>query len=50
MSIEGSDGSWLVLDAGTGIRNLGRNLPSSLKRVDILLTHLSEFFPEVIVK
>ena len=40
VSIEGSDGSWLILDAGTGIRNLGQNLPSNLKRVDILLTHL----------
>lgn len=40
VSIVGSDGSWLVLDAGTGIRNLGKNLPSNLKRVDILLTHL----------
>ncbi len=40
MSIEGSKGTWLVLDAGTGIRSLGRSLPSDLKRVDILLTHL----------
>ena len=32
VSIEGADGSWLVLDAGTGIRNLGRNLPPDLKR------------------
>jgi len=40
VSIEGTEGSWLVLDAGTGIRNLGQNLPSHLKRVDILLTHL----------
>lgn len=40
VSIEGTDGSWLVLDAGTGIRNLGQHLPTDLKRVDILLTHL----------
>jgi phosphoribosyl 1,2-cyclic phosphodiesterase len=40
VSIEGPEGTWLVLDAGTGIRNLGRNLPPHLKRVDILLTHL----------
>jgi phosphoribosyl 1,2-cyclic phosphodiesterase len=40
VSIEGAGGTWLVLDAGTGIRNLGRNLPPDLKRVDILLTHL----------
>ncbi len=40
VSIEGTEGTWLVLDAGTGIRNLGRELPLNLKRVDILLTHL----------
>jgi phosphoribosyl 1,2-cyclic phosphodiesterase len=40
VSIEGTKGTWLVLDAGTGIRSLGRSLPSDLKRVDILLTHL----------
>jgi phosphoribosyl 1,2-cyclic phosphodiesterase len=40
VSIEGPDGTWLVLDAGTGIRSLGRSLPPDLKRVDILLTHL----------
>ena len=40
VSIEGSDGSWLVLDAGTGIRKLGQSLPPDLKRVDVLLTHL----------
>ena len=40
VSIEGSDGTWLVLDAGTGIRKLGQHLPSNLKRVDVLLTHL----------
>ena len=40
VSIEGPEGTWLVLDAGTGIRSLGRSLPPDLKRVDILLTHL----------
>lgn len=40
VSIEGAEGTWLVLDAGTGIRSLGRSLPSDLKRVDVLLTHL----------
>jgi phosphoribosyl 1,2-cyclic phosphodiesterase len=39
VSIE-AEGTWLVLDAGTGIRSLGRSLPSDLKRVDVLLTHL----------
>jgi phosphoribosyl 1,2-cyclic phosphodiesterase len=40
VSVEGSEGTWLVLDAGTGIRMLGQSLPPDLKRVDILLTHL----------
>jgi phosphoribosyl 1,2-cyclic phosphodiesterase len=40
VSVSGSDGSLLVLDAGTGIRLLGGSLPASLSRVDILLTHL----------
>lgn len=40
VSVEGSDGTLLVLDAGTGIRNLGQKLPQDLKKVYILLTHL----------
>jgi ribonuclease BN (tRNA processing enzyme) len=40
VSVEGSDGTLVVLDAGTGIRNLGLNLPQDLKKVYILLTHL----------
>lgn len=40
VSVTGSDGSLLILDAGTGIRRLGASLPASLSRVDILLTHL----------
>lgn len=40
VSIQGSRGDLLVLDAGTGIRCLGQNLPQNLARVDILLTHL----------
>jgi phosphoribosyl 1,2-cyclic phosphodiesterase len=35
-----SDGSTLILDAGTGIRNLGRSLPCDERPVTILLTHL----------
>jgi ribonuclease BN (tRNA processing enzyme) len=35
-----SAGTVLVLDAGTGIRPLGVTLPGSLRRVDVLLTHL----------
>ncbi|MGD2157435.1 MAG: MBL fold metallo-hydrolase [Anaerolineales bacterium] len=38
--VEGSDGTQLVLDAGTGIRGLGKLLPTDLERVHILLTHL----------
>jgi phosphoribosyl 1,2-cyclic phosphodiesterase len=40
VSVEGDNGTVLVLDAGTGIRSLGRSLPPDLKRVYILLTHL----------
>lgn len=40
ISVEGSEGNLLVLDAGTGIRKLGSSLPNDLKRVNILLTHL----------
>ena len=38
--VRGEDGSALVLDAGTGIRAAGADLPRDLRRVDILLTHL----------
>ena len=40
VSVEGDEGTLIVLDAGTGIRNLGQSLPSTLDRVHILLTHL----------
>lgn len=40
VQVVGDDGRVLVLDAGTGIRRLGAALPSNLKRVDLLLTHL----------
>ncbi len=36
----GQDGTVLVLDAGTGIRSLGKTIDASVRRVDILLTHL----------
>ena len=36
----GDAGTALVLDAGTGIRQLSGLLPKGLKRIDILLTHL----------
>jgi phosphoribosyl 1,2-cyclic phosphodiesterase len=35
-----SDGRFLVLDAGSGIRNLGLRLAATTRRIDILLTHL----------
>ena len=40
VSVEGDEGTQIVLDAGTGIRRLGQRLPQDLKRVYILLTHL----------
>lgn len=40
VSVEGKEGGLLVLDAGTGLRNLGQSLPADLKQVHILLTHL----------
>lgn len=38
--VRGREGTVLVLDAGTGIRPLAATLDASVKRVDILLTHL----------
>jgi phosphoribosyl 1,2-cyclic phosphodiesterase len=40
VEVRGDDGTVLVLDAGTGIRPLGAQLPPDLARIDILLTHL----------
>ena len=40
VSVEGSDGTLLVLDAGTGIRNLNQIMSPERKQVHILLTHL----------
>jgi phosphoribosyl 1,2-cyclic phosphodiesterase len=40
VEVRSADGTALVLDAGTGIRRLGAALPPSLRRVDLLLTHL----------
>ena len=40
VSVQGKEGTLVVLDAGTGIRGLGQSLPPVLERVDILLTHL----------
>ena len=35
-----SDGRLILLDAGSGIRNLGLRLAGNARRIDILLTHL----------
>ncbi|HEY1013866.1 MAG TPA: MBL fold metallo-hydrolase [Herpetosiphonaceae bacterium] len=40
VEVRGADDTVLVLDAGTGIRRLGINLPKQLRRVDVLLSHL----------
>jgi phosphoribosyl 1,2-cyclic phosphodiesterase len=40
VGVRGREGTVLVLDAGTGIRRLAKTLPDSVRRVDVLLTHL----------
>jgi len=40
VEVRSSDGAMLVLDAGTGIRKLGSQVPPDASRIDILLTHL----------
>jgi phosphoribosyl 1,2-cyclic phosphodiesterase len=40
VEVRGSDGTVLVLDAGTGIRRLGAALSPTTRRVHLLLTHL----------
>jgi len=40
VEISGSDGTVLILDAGTGLIELSRTLPSNLRRINLLLTHL----------
>ena len=40
VEVRGSDGTLLVLDAGTGIRRLGATVGPEAGRVDLLLTHL----------
>jgi len=40
VEVRGPQGTLLVLDAGTGIRRLGAALPDTVRRVDVLLTHL----------
>jgi phosphoribosyl 1,2-cyclic phosphodiesterase len=38
--VVGDDGEHLILDAGTGIRPLGLEIPVEVRRVDVLITHL----------
>ncbi len=40
VEVRGDAGTILVIDAGSGIRRLGRSLPRDVRRLDILLTHL----------
>lgn len=40
VQVHGAHNTELILDAGTGIRRLGRKIERKTKRVDILLTHL----------
>ena len=40
VQVTGSDGTVLVLDAGTGIREITGALPQRLRRIDIFLSHL----------
>jgi phosphoribosyl 1,2-cyclic phosphodiesterase len=40
VEVRGADGTVLVLDAGTGIRRLGAQLPQGIGQVHVLLTHL----------
>jgi phosphoribosyl 1,2-cyclic phosphodiesterase len=40
VQVTGADGSELILDAGTGIRDLGAALAGRCRRIHILLTHL----------
>jgi phosphoribosyl 1,2-cyclic phosphodiesterase len=40
VEVRGPNGSVLVLDAGTGIRPLGRALGYGVRRIDVMLTHL----------
>jgi phosphoribosyl 1,2-cyclic phosphodiesterase len=40
VQVTGDEGTVLVLDAGTGIRELSLDLPQNLRRVDVVLSHL----------
>jgi phosphoribosyl 1,2-cyclic phosphodiesterase len=40
VAVIGAEGTVVVLDAGTGIRRLGTTFDPSVRRIDLLLTHL----------
>ena len=40
VELQGSDGTWLILDAGSGLARIAPELPARIERVDLLLTHL----------
>jgi hypothetical protein len=40
VQVVGREGTVLMLDAGTGICRLAATIPTTTRRVDILLTHL----------
>ena len=40
VEVRSGDGTIIILDAGTGIRGLGAQIPENVTRVDILLSHL----------
>jgi len=40
VTVEGEGGTFVVLDAGTGVRLAGAAVPHSVKRIDLFLTHL----------
>jgi len=40
VAVRGREGGVLVLDAGTGIRRMAATIGASVRRVDVLLTHL----------
>ena len=40
VEVRSADGAILAIDAGTGIRRLGMQIPTATARIDILLTHL----------
>ena len=40
VAVRGREGTVIVLDAGTGIRGMAATIDASVRRVDVLLTHL----------